>query len=401
MKRTFRALWARSIRGLETLPFIRLIQTHVLSSAGDGLVTVALAGSVFFNDSPTTARTRVALTLILTVAPFAVVAPFLGPAVDRARGGRRLVLLSASAARSLLCLLMASSLDSVALYPVAFLALVCSKTHAVAKSACVPELVEAQSALVRANSILAVGAVLAGFVAAAIGFAVSQLGGADWVLRVGALVFACAAALSLEVGGQGAEDRPAPKSETAKEILSSGVWRAATVMATLRACVGFLAFLIAFDLRRRGASTLWFGLAISAGMVGSSVGNVIAPRLRGHIREEWILVSSAILLCIASIAVTRGTGRLESSLLALILGICAAAAKLAFDSLVQRDAPAAVQGRSFARFEAMFQFVWVAGALVPVVLTITTNQGFWIIAIASAAASTWYLLAPKRKPSVV
>ena len=57
--------------------------------AGDTLVTIALAGSLFFSIDPSEARRKVFLYLALTMAPFAVVAPLVGPALDRAAGGRR------------------------------------------------------------------------------------------------------------------------------------------------------------------------------------------------------------------------------------------------------------------------------------------------------------------------
>src|ERR1700730_2757722 len=46
-------------------PFSRLALAHVISGSGDALVTLALAGSLFFNISPTAARGRVALSLVL------------------------------------------------------------------------------------------------------------------------------------------------------------------------------------------------------------------------------------------------------------------------------------------------------------------------------------------------
>ncbi|MFP3901280.1 MAG: hypothetical protein ACLFXM_10520, partial [Acidimicrobiia bacterium] len=58
-----------------TTPFSRLARTHALSVAGDTLITVALAGSLFFSIEPDAARGRVALYLALTMAPFSVVAP--------------------------------------------------------------------------------------------------------------------------------------------------------------------------------------------------------------------------------------------------------------------------------------------------------------------------------------
>ena len=54
--------------------------------------------------------------------------------------------------------------------------------------------------------------------------------------------------------------------------------------------------------------------------------------------------------------------------------------KLAFDSLVQRDAPGANHGRSFSRFEARFQVAWVVGALVPVLLPVPARLGSALVA---------------------
>ena len=53
---------------------------------------------------------------------------------------------------------------------------------------------------------------------------------------------------------------------------------------------------------------------------------------------------------------------------------------MAFDSLVQRDAPDANRGRSFAGFELRFQVVWVLGAVLPVLITLPQRVGFLVIA---------------------
>jgi MFS family permease len=111
---------------------------HVLSIAGDTLVTMSLAGSLFFSISPSAARGRVALYLLLTMAPFAVVAPLLGPLLDRSRRGRRTMVVAASAGRAVACLLMARHLNGWPLFPEAFAVLVLSKGYAVTKSALVP-----------------------------------------------------------------------------------------------------------------------------------------------------------------------------------------------------------------------------------------------------------------------
>ena len=52
---------------------------------------MSLAGSLFFQSPTGAARGKVLLYLLLTMAPFAIVAPVLGPALDRSRGGRRML----------------------------------------------------------------------------------------------------------------------------------------------------------------------------------------------------------------------------------------------------------------------------------------------------------------------
>ena len=79
-------------------PFARLARAHVLTALGDALVTIALAGSLFFDVDPNEARWKVFLYLVLTVAPLGFVAPFIGPALDRARGGRRWMVVAVNAA---------------------------------------------------------------------------------------------------------------------------------------------------------------------------------------------------------------------------------------------------------------------------------------------------------------
>src|SRR4051795_1089203 len=170
-------------------PFNRLATVHLISTAGDTLVTLALAGSLFFSISPNAARGRVALSLVLTMAPFAIVAPFLGPAIDRLQGGRRYIVVFTALGRSVSCLFMAAGVHSLLLFPAAFFTLVFSKAHFVAKSALVPAVVSSDDDLVQANSRLAIGSALMGLVAAIPGVAILKLFNAAAVLRVASIVF--------------------------------------------------------------------------------------------------------------------------------------------------------------------------------------------------------------------
>jgi hypothetical protein len=379
---------------LGTSPFARLAVVHVLAIAGDTLVTMALAGSLFFSISPQAARGRVALYLLLTVAPFAVVAPLLSPVVDRSRGGRRALVIASAASRAVVCLSMAGHLDGLLLFPEAFAVLVLSKTHMVTKSALVPDTVSQEGELVAANSRLAVLSVLAGFAASIPGVIVLKVGalGGPWVVRLAAVVFAATAVAGFRLvrPARGA-DRVPPAAVGEAELHVPSVRMAATAMGVLRGIVGFLTFLVAFAFRREGAPAWWFGLVLAASMAGSFVGAAVAPRLRRRLAEERILMGSLAMVALTGLVALRVGGRPAAALLAAAVGIGAGAGKLAFDSIVQRDAPDAVRGRTFARFETRFQLAWVAGAALPVAAHIPSGWGTGLLALVAAIACGSYV----------
>ena len=383
--------------GLGTSPFSRLAVVHMLAVAGDTLVTMALAGSLFFSISPQAARSRVALYLLLTVAPFAVVAPLLSPVIDRSRGGRRALVIAGAATRAVVCLSMATHLDGLMLFPEAFAVLVLSKAHMVAKSALVPSTVSGEGELVAANSRLAVLSVLAGFAASVPGIIVLKVGalGAPWVVRLAALTFAATAIAGFRLARPPrGENRLAAPEVGEAELHVASVRMAATAMGVLRAIVGFLTFLVAFGLRHDGAPAWWFGVVLATSMVGSFVGAAVAPNLRRRFAEERILQGSLALVVATGIVASAWIGgRLAFALLAAAVGVAAGAGKLAFDSIVQRDAPDAVRGRTFARFETRFQLAWVAGAALPVAVPIPGNMGMGVLALTAALALSSYLAA--------
>jgi hypothetical protein len=397
---------------MEASPFARLARTHALAMAGDALVTVALAGSLFFSISPGAARGRVALSLVLTMAPFAVVAPLLGPAIDRSRRGRRVVVAITSAARAVTCLVMAGVLHNLLLFPAAFAALVLSKAYAVVKSAMVPAVVEDDASLVEANAKLAVVGVLAGFLASLPGVLLLRLADARWTLRLAAIAFAATtvSALTLRThdssppspprsGRENGDMSPfsSPEAEgegrgggRAGEATALHLAAAATATALLRALVGFLTFLVAFAFRRSGAPSWEYGVVLGASMAASLGGAAVAPVLRRVLREERMLQVCLAGVAVAGVAVARAHGRLWSAVVAIAVGMAAAMGKLAFDSIVQRDASETERGRSFARFEAGFQLVWVAGALLPVVFPTSLRQGELVLGVAAALGAAFY-----------
>ena len=190
--------WRRSNRPSRRIPQpvahcdarMWLARIQAASSVGDGLITAALAGSIFFNISPDAARARVAAALIVTVAPFAVITPLLGPAIDRAKGGRRGMMVAVNLGRVVVALLMISHIKTLLLFPEALAMLVLKSGASIASRAIVPKLVDSDRQLVEANSKLALISAL-GKSPASHGGLSNFIIGPGFVCALAMLTFAC------------------------------------------------------------------------------------------------------------------------------------------------------------------------------------------------------------------
>ncbi len=406
---------------LSVPPFARLARAHVFLVAGDTLLALALAGSLFFSIDPSAARWRVGLYLLLTMAPFAVVSPLIGPALDRTAGGRRFIVIASGALRAVLAILMFRHLDSLFLFPEAFLMLVLGKSYHIAKSAIVPGTVQGDDELVIANSRLSLLSGIAGALAVLPGGLFMLIGGPRYVCLLCALAFATGTVLALKLPRSVVAEQPADEHERA-ELRGAGIVLASSAMGLLRGIVGFLTFLIAFTLRgsqetpfvdefgshigaaarealgqasttiSTGSPTWYFGVAAAMAGIGAPVGALLTPRLRRSVPEERIIVGAlALAVGVGVVAAVIG-GLVGAALMAFVVAVSGSAGKLAFDSIVQRDAPDANRGRSFARFETRFQLIWVIGAAIPVVVPIPGRIGYLLIAAVAAFAAGSYVV---------
>lgn len=369
-------------------PFARLARSHVFAAAGDALVTIALANSLFFDLDPNDARWKVFLYLALTMAPLALVAPFIGPFLDRSHGGRRWMIVGAHLGRALVCLVMLNDLDSLLLFPEAFTVLALGKAYGVARSAVVPTVVRSDDELVEANSKLQLLSGLAAPLAAIPAGLAFALAGSPGVLAVAMLSYVVAMLAALRVPATQVAQAPATEAETA-ELRGIGVILASSAMGLIRGIVGFLTFLLLFSLRED--PTWHMGVVLALTGAGMLVGSVVAPALRRAMSEERMLMASLAAAVVVGLVTARYDGLAGGAVMAATVAVVSTCGKLGFDSLVQRDAPDANRGRSFARFEVRFQLVWVLGAVVPVLVTIPQQVGSVFIAGTAAFALFSYV----------
>lgn len=375
--------------------FMRLARVHALSAAGDAMIAVALADSLFFSVDPGAARSRVLLYLFLTLTPFAVVAPLIGPAIDRAPGGRRLLIVLVNAGRTMTVFFMIGNLDSGLLFPLAFAALVLGKGYAVAKASVVPVTVRSETELVNRNSRLAVLSGVAGLLGGVPAWLIQRYAGSDWVMGVATGVFLASCVLSLRLPRAEVEagaSRASGDDPTAG-IRGFGIRLAASGTAVLRGVLGFMTFLVAFGLRDEA---LWQVYLVGAfAMIGVLSGAAVAARMRSGAREESILQIMLLVPALVSLLAIWDGGLKGAIVVALVVGLAASAGKVAFDSVVQRDAPNADYGRSFGRFETRFQLSWVVGSALAVI-PMSLRLGFILITLALAAAVGLHLVGAKN-----
>jgi len=381
----------RSRAGAEAFnlsPFARLARAHVFAAGGDALVTIALANSLFFDLDPNDARWKVFLYLALTMAPLALVAPFIGPLLDRSRGGRRWMVVGAHAVRAVVCFFMLNDLDSLLLFPEAFTVLALGKAYGVARSALVPTVVRNDAELVEANSKLALLSGLSAPVAAIPAGILFAIAGSPAVVGLAMISYLVAAIAALRVPATQVAESPATPAEQA-ELRSMGIVLASSAMGLLRGVVGFLTFFMLFHLREQ--PTWHYGVVLGLTGAGSLVGSALAPALRRSMAEERMLLSVLATLIGVSLVMTRVGGLTAAAIMGATVAISSTCGKQAFDSLVQRDAPDANRGRSFARFEVRFQLVWVIGAVIPVLFDVPETLAYLIIAGTAAFALFSYI----------
>ncbi|HEY5990720.1 MAG TPA: MFS transporter, partial [Streptosporangiaceae bacterium] len=405
-----------------------LMELSAAGSAGDAFVAVALAGTLFFSVSLDQARGRIALALVVTMAPFAVLAPLIGPVLDRVQEGRRFLLAVTLLARGLLCWGMAGAVlhnDAVTLLPAAFGVLVLQKAYGVTRSSVTPRLLPREITLVTANARLAMSSLIASTVGAGVAVAIvfiagGGVGGAAWVLRAGTGVYLAATALSFRVPGR--VDFPDARPGDAGGLQADGPpttgagrWRtlrgvgpdvaeAMRANASLRAFSGFMVFFLAFLLRivhfpgvtDKLALTGMIACAAAGGFLGTALGSGIRAR-RPHLILFGMLAAATVITAVGAAFFALWAALVVS----LVAAFTQVLGKLALDSTVQQKIGAEIRSSTFAASETLHQLSWVAGGLAGLAMSFTSSgvAGLTVAAL-GLAVSLVVLLGFRRRRAV-
>ncbi|WP_284224768.1 MFS transporter [Mycobacterium antarcticum] len=381
--------------------------------AADSAMAVALANTLFFAAASGESKSKVALYLVITIAPFAIIAPLIGPALDRLQHGRRVALATSFAVRTGLAVVLIANYDPATgsfppwvLYPCALGMMVLSKSFSVLRSAMTPRVLPPTIDLVRVNSRLTMfgllgGTILGGAIAAGVEyvFGLFHLPGALYVcvavtvvgavlsMRIPKWVEVTEGEVPTTLSYHGATEHfdrlPSPgTTENTRQPLGRNIITSLWGNCTIKVMVGFLFLYPAFVAKSHDASG-WeqlriLGLIGAAAGIGNFVGNFTAARLQlGNPSRLVVRAATAVTVMALATAVFGNIG--VAALATLVTSGASAVAKASLDASLQDDLPERSRASAFGRSESLLQLAWVAGGAMGVLIYTDLWVGFTAI----------------------
>ncbi|MEZ0446382.1 MFS transporter [Cellulomonas sp. ICMP 17802] len=412
--------------------FRKLFAVRLVSQTADGMFQVGLATLFFFSPENASTAVGVATAFAVLLLPFTIVGPWAGVLLDRWR--RRQVLFVGNLVRVAITLLIAVLMvtDGVgpAVYVLALVNLSINRFLLSALSASLPRTVDGPL-LLTANSLTpTLGAAAAG-VGGAIGLVLGLVlpagrGRDAAALFIAAGVMATAAALATRLGKDrlGPDERAdARQMKTALSSLAHGLVagakhliarrtpaRALGIMAAHRFLYGvtFIAsILIARNLLSdpadAGEGLRTFGLVLGASAAGFVLAVVLTPVLSPRTGPHVWIVLCLSLAALSQLLLVASASRGAVLVAAGSLGLAAQGAKIAVDTIVQRDTDDAFRGRAFALYDVLYNAAFVGAAALGAVTLPDTGYSrglFLVLAVAYAGFAALYGSASRGVPTV-
>jgi MFS family permease len=380
--------------------FRKLFAVRLVSQTGDGMFQVGLASLLFFSPERAGTAPAIAGAFAVMLAPFTVVGPFAGVFLDRWR--RRQVLVVGNAVRlvvtaAMATIMLAGGLSGPAeawIIVLALAALSVNRFLLAGLSASLPRVVDGPL-LLTANSVTPTLGAGAAFVGGGIAFLLG-LGVPDGPVRdaaalvCAALVFGVAAVLALRLR----RDRLGPEHPSRGHLgtelaavargLADGArylvrrrtpGQALLVMAVHRFLFGvvFIAsILISRNLLSAPGDTAGglatFALVVGMIGVGGAGAMLITPLLSRYTGLQVWIALVLLLAAGAQLLLVPEPTRVRVLLGAGLLGLAAQSAKIAVDTIVQRDAHDDYRGRAFAFYDVMYNAAFVGAATLAAVV---------------------------------
>lgn len=363
----------------------------MLNYAADAAMAVALANTLFFSAATGESRGKVALYLLITVAPFALVAPVIGPALDRIQHGRRVALAASCILRVFLAIAMALNFDNWGLYPAALGSMVLSKSFTVLKAAITPRVLPRDITLSKTNARMTVFGLAAGGVFGAVAAGFANLFGSPGALWCTAVLCLANAYYCLRIpswvevteGEVPASLRASPKPK--RQPLGRTVVVALWGNGAIRMLTGFLMLFAAFVVRAQTEGdafmqVLLLGVIAAAAGVGSFLGNAVGARLHFGVPDQ-VVIGCLIAALASAILAAVLPGLVTAAAVGLIGATASSLAKVSLDAVIQDDVPDESRASAFGRSETILQLGWVFGGALGVLLPTEYWIGFTVLSV--------------------
>jgi hypothetical protein len=415
---TSKVIRASKADGAEESGLTALIWNQVLSYGTDAMIAVALAGTVFFGASAHAQRGNILLYLLITMAPFAVVAPVIGPALDRLQHGRRWTMAGTAIGRAVLALIMASHpSELLVLYPCALGSLVLSKAYGVVRAAAAPRLLPPGMTLTEANARLTIFGLGSTLVAGGIvGVLIKVSGSYSLGLIVTAAAFGVCAFFAFRLPAQVDSPVDAPRhpqdppravglprippltriQSWAKRGFADHLVTALQGESVLRFLSGLLTVFMAFYIESTAhgvTAAVQLGALIAAAGLGNFGGTAIGTQLK--LPKPELLIIAAVTASAVSCLLVAVLFNITVAVVGMFVSaICNSLSKIALDALIQRDVVETLRSSAFARSETFLQLAWVLGAAVGVLLPVSHGGalGFLVAGVVLAGVAAVVLL---------
>ncbi|WP_091617524.1 MFS transporter [Amycolatopsis saalfeldensis] len=378
-----------------------LMYAVMLNYASDAAMAIALANTLFFAATSGESKGKVALYLLITIAPFALVAPVIGPALDKIQHGRRLAMCVASIGQGLMAVVMALHFDDWLLYPAALGMMVLSKSFTVLKAAITPRVVPPEITLSKTNARITVFGLVAAGVFGALASGVNGLWGASGALWFTAMICVAAAVQSMRIPSwvevtegevpTSLSARPEPKARKQRQPMGRHIVVALWANGSVRVLTGFLMMFAAFAVKQQTEGTghspfmqlLLLGIIGAAAGAGGFIGNALGSRLHFGSPDQ------VVVLCVAACVVTTLVATLlpglaTAAIVGLVGSTASALAKISLDAVIQEDLPEQSRASAFGRSETVLQLAWCFGGAVGLLLPPTYWIGFMVVTIVLA-----------------
>lgn len=409
-----------------------LIGVRIGSQGGDGLFEVGLASLFFFSPERASTTAGVALAFAVMLLPFTLIGPWAGVLLDLWQ--RRSVLIWANILRAGLVLVIAGLVTFGSYGPLLYvLALICLSLNRfiiAALSASLPRVTPRHLLLV-ANSIVPTMGGVATLCGAAIAVVVrlvapeSQVGDGMILVLSAAAVTTAAFLASRIPRDQLGPDTTAQlsqvrtqlvilvrgMSEGAKYLIARRTPAAGLAIMTVHRFIYGITFVAAILLSRNlladpadaDAGLAVFGAVLAATGFGYTLSAFVTPFMQRFITpHQWI--SCCLALAAASQLLITFTITVWSVVTcAVLLGLAAQGAKIAVDTIVQRDTADSHRGRAFSFFDVLFNAAFVAAAAVSIVLLPDTGASAPVFAglgVIYLVTAVLYLRSPNEPTPV-